>query len=158
MTSDDSTHSYERLRPWTDIEACKCARVHGLFLLDMLTDNPLHCDTCRREVDPERLQLSPEETNSVADWLSAATSLYRLWLDSGEYESYAKSCLTNPESQINRRGREIAQTLSQRKPTQLWFFHDTDDGEPVTCPVCSNPLDTEVQWGTGQCAPCHIHI
>src|SRR5215510_4456380 len=75
----------QRLRPLTDIESCECASVNGILLVDLLTDNPLHCDFCRKEVDPERLQLTVEETEAVARWFSAADSLYRLWLDSGEY-------------------------------------------------------------------------
>jgi hypothetical protein len=149
---------YNKLRPWTEIEACECASVTGLFLVDLLTDNPLHCDSCRKEVDPERLGLSAEETESVAGWLSAASALYRLWLDSGEYEEYAKARLLDPNGQVNRGGLEVARTLSARIPTRLWFFHDTDDGEPTNCPICRSELDTDVKWGTGRCPKCPIQI
>jgi len=76
-------NAYDRLRPWTEIEACECASISGLFLVDLLTDNPLHCDFCRREVDPERLNLTVDEAEAVAAWFSTATALYRLWLASG---------------------------------------------------------------------------
>jgi hypothetical protein len=93
--------SYHKLRPLTEIEACECATVNGLFLVDILSDNPLHCDFCRKEVDPERLQLTVEETDSVANWFMAASALYRLWLHSGEYEDYAKpACSTRMVKQI----------------------------------------------------------
>lgn len=65
---------------------------------------------------------------------SAASALYRLWLDSGEYEEYARACLVDPEGQVNRDGLKVARTLSARVPTRLWFFHDSDDGEPTRCP------------------------
>ena len=151
-------NAYDKLRPWTEIESCECAEVSKLFLLDMLTDNPIHCAFCRREVDPERLNLSVEETEAVARWFSVASALYKLWLDSGEYEDYAKSKLVDPDSQVNRHGREVVIKLSQRIPTQLWFFHDTDDGKPTKCPVCKKTLDLDVKWGSGQCDQCGIHI
>jgi hypothetical protein len=151
-------NSYDKLRPWTDIESCDCETVTSLVLVDLLTDNPLHCGVCRGEVDPERILLTAEETESIAHWFSASNALYRLWLHSGEYESYAKERLRDPNGQINREGREIARELSVKIPTQTWHFHDADDGEPTTCPVCRRALDIDVQWGTGQCKACHIRI
>src|SRR6185295_2449533 len=141
-------NSYDRLRPWTEIEACECAAVSGLFLVDILSDNPLHCDFCRKEVDPERLALTMEETDSVAHWYSAANALFQLWLHSGEYEDYAKARLLDPNGQVVQDGLELAQTLSARIPTRLWLFYDTDDGTPAHCPICGDKLDTEVKWGT----------
>lgn len=150
--------AYQRLRPWTAIEACECSRVESLLLVDLLTDNPLHCGSCRREVDPERLRLSAKETDEIASWFSTESALYRLWLDSGEYEGYAKSRLLDPKGQVNVRGLEIATALSSKIPTKLWFFSDADDGEPSTCPICGAELDTNVKWGTGCCEPCKIQI
>jgi len=131
-----------------------------LLLVDLLTDNPIHCGYCRNEIDPERLQLTDEETNEIAHWFSAASALFRLWLNSGEYEQYAKQRLLDPQGQINVNGREIARKLSEKWPTRLWFFYDydTDDGEPTHCPVCHNPIDTDVKWGTGCCQQCFIQI
>jgi hypothetical protein len=150
--------AYDKLRPWTEIEACQCPTVSGLVLVDLLTDNPIHCNDCRKEVAPERIQLTSEETESIARWYSAASALYRLWLDSGEYEEYAKARLLDPDGQINRDGRKIAAALSQRIPTKHWFFHDTNDNEPTHCPVCSKPLDTSAKFGTGICESCHVQI
>ena len=150
--------AYQKLRPWTAIEACKCDSVQGLLLVDLLTDNPLHCSTCRGEVDPERLGLTVIETEAVAAWFSAASALYRLWLDSGEYEGYAKARLLDPHGQVNRCGVQVAQSLSIRFETRLWFFRDTDDGEPTHCPICGEVLDTDVRWGTGQCSRCPILV
>jgi hypothetical protein len=150
--------AYQKLRPWTEIEACECPSVTGLLLVDLLTDNPLHCDSCRKEVDPERLQLTVEETESVARWFSTAGALYRLWLDSGEYKEYAKGRMLDAKSQVNRAGLAVAAMLSSRIPTRLWFFSDTDDGVPTECLVCGNLLNTDVKWGSGICASCRIQI
>lgn len=150
--------AYQRLRPQTDIESCACPSVDSLLLVDLLTDNPIHCGFCRKEVDPERLQLEVAEVHEIAHWFSAASALYRLWLDSGEYEQYAKARLIDPNGQINVVGREIARKLSEKCPTRLWFFSDSDDGDPTHCPICNRPLDEDVKWGTGCCQQCLIQI
>ena len=149
---------YNLLRPNTQIEACECERIRGILLVDLLSDNPIHCIDCRNEVDPARIDLTAAETEEIVRWKSNASALYKLWLDSGEYEAYAKERLIDPEGQVNQCGLEIARTLSQKLPTWLWFFHDTDDGEPIVCPICDNPLDTDVPWGTGRCDGCRLYI
>lgn len=151
-------NAYQKLRPWTEIEACECSSRSGLLLVDLLTDNPLHCDHCRKEIDPERLQLTEQATALVANWFFAASALYRLWLHSGEYEEYAKLQLLNIEGQVNRDGLALAEMLSSIIPTKLWLFYDTDDGIPVECPRCAKPLDANVKWGTGKCESCRIHM
>jgi muconolactone delta-isomerase len=151
-------NAYDKLRPWTAIERCECASLESLVLVDLLTDNPIHCGACRREIDPERLQLTTEETEAIARWLSAASALYRLWLDSGEYENYAKARLSDPNGQVNVDGLTIARALSSKWPTRIWFFHDTEDGEPTHCPVCGRPLDKGVTWGIGCCDRCCLRI
>lgn len=150
--------AYQKLRPWTEIEACGCSSVSGLLLVDLLTDNPLHCDRCRREVDPARLQLTVQETELVDVWFSAASALYRLWLHSGEYEQYAKRRLLDIEGQVNRDGLAVAEMLSFKIPTKLWLFYDTDDGTPTHCPRCEDLRDTDVNWGSGKCENCKIQI
>lgn len=158
LVARSAVDAYQKLRPWTALEACLCDTVHGLLLVDLLTDNPLHCRVCRGEVDPERLALSALETEAVAGWFSAASALHRLWLDSGEYEAYAKARLLDPSGQVNRRGLEIAKSLSARVETRLWLFRDTEDGEPTHCPMCGEFLDTDVRWGRGQCPRCPILV
>jgi len=151
-------NAYARLRPTTVIERCECDHVTELVLVDLLTDNPIHCASCRREIDPERIGLTESETEAVAEWQGVASALYRLWLDSGVYEDDAKRWLLDPQGQVNQRGREIAIFLSVHHPTRLWYFHDSDDPTPVDCPVCGDSLETTVKWGIGICRPCHIHI
>lgn len=150
--------TYDKLRPSTASEACRCETLTELVLVDLLTDNPIHCATCRREIDPERLQLTDDEVESIAGWYAVAGSLYRLWLDSGEYEDYAKQKLLDPRGQVNQRARELAIALSTRLPTRFWYFHDANDGDPTNCPCCGEQLDTSVEWGVGICRPCHVQM
>lgn len=150
--------AYKKLRPWTEIEACECESAPGLVLVDLLSDNPLHCSECRREVDPGRLALTVQETGAAAQWFQAASALYRLWLHSGEYEAYAKRQLLDPQGQINVEGLQVARMLSAHIPTRLWFFRDTDDDEPTECPVCRTALLPTVNWGVRQCPTCPILV
>ena len=94
----------------------------------------------------------------MAQWFAAASALYRLWLHSGDYEEFAKRQLFAPHGQINVEGVRLTQMLSARTPTRLWFFRDTDDGEPTQCPLCSSALATNVKWGIGECPTCPILV
>ena len=150
-----------KLRPWTAIESCKCAEVTGLVLFDCLSDNPIHCATCKCEVDPERLGLSVEEVEAVARWHSVNRSLHALWLDSGEYEGWAKPRLLDWSGQVNQDGMKVARMLSAGLPTCVWLFRDSEDdfdkGEVVVdCPICGKPLEKNVKYGSGNCLECHV--
>jgi hypothetical protein len=149
---------YSKLRPYTEIERCECSKVSGLLLVYLLTDNPIHCAACRKEVDPEKLGLAASEVDEIADCFSVYGALYKLWLDSREYEAFAKAKLMDPQGQVNRAGISIAQKLSIKWPTYYWWFYDTDDGVPERCPSCSTALDRNVKWGTGKCECCRVVV
>jgi hypothetical protein len=140
------------------VDCCECEELDSLVLVDLLTDNPIHCGTCRKEINPQRLNLTANETEAIAGWFAAASELYRLWLDSGEHEEYAKTQLSDPKGKVNTDGLRIARSLSSKWPTRVWLFHDTDDGEPTRCPVCGAPLDRHVTWGTGCCDQCCVQM
>lgn len=150
--------SYSKLRPDNDIERCECVDVSGLLLVYLFTRNPIHCATCRKEIDPERLGLAASEVDEIAGCFSVYGSLYKLWLDSGEYETFAKEKLIDPKGQVNRVGMAVAQKLSKKWPTCYWWFYDTDDGTPDCCPSCSAALDKSIRWGTGKCDHCCVII
>jgi len=48
--------------------------------------------------------------------------------------------------------------LSKRIPSRLWFFRDTDDDVPESCPICQVALDKNVKWGFGKCPNCPIQV
>ena len=47
---------------------------------------------------------------------------------------------------------------AERAAQRLWFFRDTDDGEPTECPVWGMALETDVKWGIGRCAVCPVQV
>jgi hypothetical protein len=151
-------NNYHKLRPYTEIESCECKQHESVLLVDLLTDNPIHCLECKREIHPELLNLSNEMVETIYTWKSLHNSLYLLWLDSGEYEFWAKEELLDKKSRVNILGLEVIQKLSATIPTYLWWFWDTDDGNAQKCPVCDQALDTNTKYGEGKCDKCQIYI
>ena len=151
-------NKYARLRPFTDIESCECEEVTGLLLVYLFTDNPINCFKCRKEIDPERLSLSGEMSDRIARCFNVYGSLYNLWLDSGEYESYAKERLLDKKGEVNIHGMRLAKEMSENWPTYYWWFYDTDDGEPTACPSCQGELNEDVNFGIGKCLKCKIVV
>ena len=149
---------YDKLRPFTDLEICKCKNISGILLLDLLTDNPLHCSVCKNEIEPSLLDLDIELIEEIASWLSVYDALYNLWLNSGEYEDWAKQKLLDKNGEVNKAGMALANKLSEKYPTYYWWFWDTDDGEPELCPNCGSKLQDDLKWGTGNCRKCKIII
>ncbi len=158
---------YWKLRPTPPTpveEICDCPPGHRLILVYKLRDNPLDCLECRGEVPPERLALSGELADRIARWRDAYGALYDLWLDSGEYEDWARERLLDPQGQVNRDGIEIAAELNRLIPTFYWWFTDTgvDDYQPPRhCPICHGALETlehcSIQ-GIQVCDDCRILI
>ena len=149
---------YDRLRPNKEIERCKCDEITGLILVDILTDNPIHCLACKCEVDPEVLGLSVQMVDKIAAWLRVHSGLDSLWLDSGEYESWAREKLSDKTGQVNLDGMEITEELSKTYPTYFWWFNEDDKYEPEVCPLCNEPLTKNFRHGNGECLPCKIII
>lgn len=148
---------HDLLRPDSPQEQCECDSLEQVVLVNLLTDNPLHCIKCRKEIAPERLPLTSDDIREIAGWNSIANSLYKLWLDSTEYEAYAKERLLDPNGSVNRRGINAARTLSHKIPTWFWFFHDADDGIPGSCPLCGEALDADVKWASRRCTKCRLY-
>ncbi len=62
---------YEKLRPFTEYETCKCPAIHGLILVFDFSPSPISCSDCRKIVEPERLGLTCEIVDSIACWQAA---------------------------------------------------------------------------------------
>ena len=149
---------FDKLRPRIDIESCDCFAPERLLLVYTLTDNPIHCFECKGEVDAERINLSEQDVAGVCDWIQQFSSLYELWLNSGEYESWAKKQLLKANGSVNRTGLLAASLLSKKMPTYYWWFHDSEDEEPETCYKCGETLSAAARHGIAQCNACRIII
>ncbi len=139
-------------------EECRCASIRCLYLVYTLSENPVCCGDCRGEVSLERLSLSSDELESLRNCFNVFGSLYKLWLDSGEYEEYAKERLLDSSGQVNLHGMRLAKKISSHILVYYWWFWDSEDGVPDRCPSCQGNLDYNITWAEGKCDCCHIVI
>ncbi|WP_329742551.1 DUF2310 family Zn-ribbon-containing protein [Dyella sp. A6] len=149
---------YDKLRPSDDLRFCDCKELRELLLVHRLTGNPVHCFACNGTIDPQRLGLSSKQVDMVRSWHGQFQALYSLWLDSGEYEVWAKAQLLRQDGQVNRDGLAAVAALSTLLPTYYWWFHDESDPVPRCCPVCGGKLSAPRGHGHGQCDTCQVVI
>jgi hypothetical protein len=149
---------YQRLRPYTDDPSCDCASIEKLLLVHILTANPIRCFKCKGLVDPEGLHLTRPQVEAVATWHSVFGALYSLWLDSGEYEPWAKAQLLRSDGHVNAIGMAARASLAEIRPTYYWWFRDTNDEIPTCCPWCAQTLVASERHGVRQCNSCSIVV
>jgi hypothetical protein len=153
---------YWKLRPpppTPDGELCSCAGTPSLVLQAHLSYNPLSCIACNLEVPPERVGFSEALAEKLAFWQSFHDCFFRFWLDSGEFESWAKTQLEDPRSPVNTRGLELVAELRALRPTYYWWFQDNgaEDFQPLSrCPACQNVLLERL--GRHVCEQCFIVV
>ena len=119
---------------------CHCATTAEICLVHKLSNNPIYCLDCNGEVPPEKLGLSAEVAEEVAYWNSVYRGLFALWLDSGEYESWAKERLLDPNGEVNEMGLSLLEDLGSVAKSYYYWFHDDEDEPLRSCPVCEEAL------------------
>ncbi len=153
---------YWRLRPpppTPSDDICSCSGSPPIMLQAHLSSNPISCITCNLEVPPERIGFSEPLCEWLAYWQQFHDCFFLLWLDSGEFESWAKAQLEDPESPVNKQGLELVSDLNSLRRAYYWLFQDTDvkDFQPLSrCPVCQGELSE--QHGRNTCEQCSIVI
>jgi hypothetical protein len=153
---------YWKLRPpppTPDDELCSCAGSPPLMLQPHFSSNPLSCVACNREVPPGRIGFSETIAEELASWQTFHDCFYRLWLDSGEFESWAKAQLSDPNSPVNKRGLALVAKLSGFRRAYYWWFQDTgaEGFQPLSrCPSCQGKLSERL--GRNTCEQCSIVI
>lgn len=117
-------------------ECCSCSQLTAVYLAHKVSDNPIHCMTCRGEVAPERIGFDDSTTETLTRWNDVYSAIYSLWLASGSYEIWAESELRSKDSEVNRLGMQARVALSRYVPTSyLWFWQED---RPTSCPVCGS--------------------
>src|SRR3569623_1323605 len=135
---------------------CSCDSRSALILRDSLTPNPLTCGSCFGEVFPEIIHLPHDLVQPIAQWREIHHSLYALWLDSDEYESWAASRLADPAGSVNVRGRKLADLLSSLgTPCFYWWFWAEPDLPTEKCPVCQALASPWPGRSVHFCEGCH---
>lgn len=149
---------YLRLRtpaPTPSDEICSCPDKPPIKLMTALTENPIHCMRCNLEVAPEAVPLPEDMVDDVAGWTLVHDALDRLWLDSGEYESWALGELANPASPTNIRGLALRARLDRIRRCYFMLGHNESAN---ACPTCERPL-LPFEGGYPQqlvCEPCGL--
>jgi len=144
---------------------CACDDTPPVKLMHALSYNPVHCMNCNLEVRPEMLRLASEAAtiDAIAFWRRLYDAIDWLWLDSGEYEDWAKQQLSDISSAVHVRGRAVQNDLNRLRRCYYWFFQDqsSDDYEPLEdCPSCGKPLQPYTQGIFPQaiCESCSIVV
>jgi hypothetical protein len=115
---------------------CNCAAPYEGYLAHKLVANPLHCLHCDGEIPLKNLQLSGPVIDALASWNSVFGALYSLWLDSGEYESWAKAQLLNAKGQVNVQGIAVCRSLNCLSVAYYLWFYEEPANRPASCPIC----------------------
>ena len=160
----DDQDRYFKLRAPPDTppdEICHCEGNKPIKLMTLLGFNPLHCIDCNLEINPPSLVLTDFQIEAIAYWNQLYDAIFRLWLDSAEYEDWARVQLMDIDSPINRRGLALCQDLQAIRRCYYWYHQDeTVDGfEPLTnCPKCHLPFTVYSNGSFLQfvCQPCGI--
>jgi hypothetical protein len=161
---------YWKLRPrpaTPEDEICMCASVTPLVLQPHMSTNPLSCARCNLEVPPERIGFDEALADALAHWLRLHDCFYFLWLDSGDFEAWAKLHLSDPSSVVNSLGLDMVLRVSKFRRCYLCWFQDegAEDWVPATkCPRCTGPLESRFRGERPQggglvvCEKCSIAL
>ncbi len=152
---------YLKLRPPVPTpadELCKCSPPASVMLQPHLSANPMVCLSCAGEVPPESLPLPPDLAEELGEWTWFYEAIHTLWLDSGEYEDFARIALEDFAAPANQRGYALAQKLNGLVPCHYFLFHDIVETyvAPTSCPNCQGPLGQLMKWLS--CPSCRIAI
>ena len=137
---------YFQLQPHPPTPArdiCSCPGEPPILLFRTFGPNPLHCIDCNLEVPPDRLRFSEKLASHVASWRSFYAAFDTLWLDSGEFESWALGHLTDPTGALVAKGRAVVAELNNFRRTYLLWFRDPYLDKykpPSSCPICTRSL------------------
>ena len=159
MTEDHDPYWIRPLPPTPEEELCSCPEAPPIVLQAHLSSNPVSCLACNLEVPPERVGFSETLAEKLAFWQSFHDCFYLLWLDSGEFESWARAQLDDPASPVNKRGLELVSELNALHPAYYWWFQDNgaEDFQPLSqCPACQS--DLAEQHGRLVCEQCSIVV
>ncbi|MEW6127074.1 MAG: DUF2310 family Zn-ribbon-containing protein [Acidobacteriota bacterium] len=140
-------------------EICYCEEAYPIILCYAISENPIRCAICNQEVQPERLQLTPSVVDEIASWRQFYSCFYNLWLDSGEFEDWARSQLSDPHSPVNERGYKLCEKLQSIRHCYYWWFQDTGEEKfeaLSNCPRCNRRLVEEVNRSV--CDQCRIIV
>jgi predicted nucleic acid-binding Zn ribbon protein len=147
--------------PTPEDELCACSGPRVWKLMYALGPNPIHCADCNLEVPPDELQLSEKLVEAIASWRNVWGSIFRLWLNSGAYEEWARAELVALTSPANRQGLALVEQLAGVNPCFFQYFEDqsAEEWTPLeSCPSCGKPPSAQIsgQFAYSACEECSV--
>ncbi len=124
--------------PTPEDEICR-HQGRPIKLMYALSYNPIHCMDCNLEIPLDTLPLSLETIELIAQWRDVYSAIDHLWLDSEEYEVWAKEQLSTIASAVNVRGRRVQHVLNDVRRCYYAFFQDQSFETYSSirfCPMC----------------------
>jgi len=158
----DAADPYWKLRPEPATpadELCSCQDTPPLVLQEHLSSLPIVCLRCNGEVLPESIGFPTQLAEDVASWRRFYGALMTLWLDSGEYESWAPGELQRPDGPANVGGLKAVAELNKHRRTYFWWFQDVSAHgflQASSCPLCGRALVES--FGKLVCNPCSVVV
>jgi hypothetical protein len=159
---------YWKLRPLPETppdEICSCAEEGPIAIRPRPTgSNPIACLKCNQGVPPEGIGFTEELSEAIAFYNQFYVAVYYLWLDSGEYEVWARQELQNPKGPVVTRGLKLVAELNHYRKTYLSWFQDYDGDDNLdghSCPHCSATMSTIYQGERFEhliCDRCYIAL
>ena len=152
---------YRKLRPWPETSAeerCDCKNVEGIYLAYKFCSNPINCLECDGEIAPESLSLSETAVDAIATWNAVFGSLFTLWIESGEYEEWAKEQLLSSTGQVNEQGLNICRNLLNPNLAYYLWFYTEPDTRPDRCPCCNIEFSLTSWNNRLACHACRIIV
>lgn len=159
MSEDDIYFKLKPIPPTPVDGICSCKASFPFVLCYAFGDNPIRCSECNLEVLPENLPFEASLIDEIASWNRFYSCFFNLWLDSGEFEEWARQQLSDPQSTANQRAYSLCLQISEIRECYFWWFQDigADNFKFLeTCPKCNSQL-TE-KFDRLVCEQCSILV
>ena len=110
-------------------EYCICEKMYDQKLMYSFDDNEFCCMNCNL---PKKGKINSDQ--EIVNWKFEYDLIYRIWLNSGSYENWAKNELENINSKINQIGIKLAEKYN----CFYWLHRDNlyDKKIDIKCPSC----------------------
>ena len=159
MPEDDIYSKLKPAPPTPEKEICSCQSQFPFVLCYSISANPIRCLACNLEVRPENLPFETQLIDEIASWNGFYRCFFDLWLDSGEFESWARQQLLNPQSPANQRAHQLCLQISELRKCYFWWFQDKNSDDLnlfATCPRCHCPFAEK--FGRLICEQCSVLV
>ena len=118
------------------------------------------CGACLGPIELTPLpDLDPGELEA---WAMVTAHVHGIWFHTPDVlETWALDQLRLPDSDLNRKGRELARRIASARDVRVWYYQFVErDRVSPRCPGCQNPAE-RAPWNPPQlrcsaCALCFI--